>query len=213
MGTAGHRSPGSGRAAGGGYGLWGSDLTCTEYQVSICAKDSSGPYDYAMVSRLVALAKATGLDYAVDVYPHYSSDIVSCHMAGGERRPGGPHRPRRSRLSRHGADALGRNGNTIALAAARIWSASNRRGMARRKGVQAVCPSGQSLPSADSFGPAGLDSGAPVGGGASRGDDDLGRSTIALAAAIWSASNKRRNGRGGDSRNTAPFACKELKVI
>lgn len=41
-------------------GCVGSDLTCTEYQVSICAKDSSGPYDYDMVSRLVALAKERG---------------------------------------------------------------------------------------------------------------------------------------------------------
>ena len=34
-------------------GCVGLDLTCTEYQVSICAKDSGGPYDYGMVTRLV----------------------------------------------------------------------------------------------------------------------------------------------------------------
>ena len=39
-------------------GCVGKDLTCTEYQASICAKDSAGPYDYKMVSRLVELAKA-----------------------------------------------------------------------------------------------------------------------------------------------------------
>ena len=63
-------------------GCVGLDLTCTEEQVSICAKDSSGPYDYDMVSRLVALAKEGGVDYAVDVYPHYSSDVSVAWKAG-----------------------------------------------------------------------------------------------------------------------------------
>lgn len=67
-------------------GCVGSDLTCTEYQVSICAKDSSGPYDYDMVSRLVALAKERGLDYAVDVYPHYSSDVSVTWRAGSDAK-------------------------------------------------------------------------------------------------------------------------------
>ena len=69
-------------------GCVGSDLTCTEYQVSICAKDSSGPYDYDMVSRLVALAKERGLDYAVDVYPHYSSDVDVTLRSGFDIRHG-----------------------------------------------------------------------------------------------------------------------------
>ena len=30
-------------------GCIGEDLSCSEYDVSICAKDSSGPYDYNMV--------------------------------------------------------------------------------------------------------------------------------------------------------------------
>ena len=64
----------------------GLDLTCTEHQVSICAKDSAGPYDYDMVSRLVALAKEHGLDYAVDVYPHYSSDVAVSWKAGSDAK-------------------------------------------------------------------------------------------------------------------------------
>lgn len=67
-------------------GCVGADLTCTEYQVSICAKDSSGPFDYEMVSRLVALSKAHGVDYAVDVYPHYSSDVAVSWKAGSDAK-------------------------------------------------------------------------------------------------------------------------------
>ena len=48
-------------------GCIGEDLGCTEYQVSICAKDNGGPYDYDMVSRLVKLAKEHQVDYSVDI--------------------------------------------------------------------------------------------------------------------------------------------------
>ena len=63
-------------------GCIGEDLGCTEYDVSICAKDSSGPYDYEMTSKLVRLAKAHEIDFAVDIYPMYSSD-VSAALRGG----------------------------------------------------------------------------------------------------------------------------------
>ena len=67
-------------------GCVGLDLTCTEYQVSICAKDSGGPYDYGMTTRLVNLARDNGLDYAVDIYPHYSSDATVAWGAGADVR-------------------------------------------------------------------------------------------------------------------------------
>lgn len=63
-------------------GCIGLDLKCTEKQVSICAKDSSGPYDYDMVTTLVKLAKENNIDYAIDVYPMYSSD-GSAALRGG----------------------------------------------------------------------------------------------------------------------------------
>lgn len=63
-------------------GCIGAELSCTEEQVSICAKDSAGPYDYELVSRLVKLAREGGVDYAVDVYPHYSSDVAVAWKAG-----------------------------------------------------------------------------------------------------------------------------------
>ena len=63
-------------------GCIGSDLACTEYDVSICAKDSHGPYDYELTSRLIALAKDNNLSMAVDVYPYYGSDVGAMWTAG-----------------------------------------------------------------------------------------------------------------------------------
>ncbi len=57
-------------------GCVGDGLSCTEHEVSICAADSSGPYDYDINCALVAAAKKHALGYAVDVYPHYSSDCT-----------------------------------------------------------------------------------------------------------------------------------------
>ena len=68
-------------------GCIGSDLACTEYDVSICAKDSSGPYDYNMVSSLVDIAKENNLSYAIDIYPMYGSD-VSAALRGGNNIKG-----------------------------------------------------------------------------------------------------------------------------
>ena len=69
-------------------GCVGDGLGCKETQVSICAKDSAGPYHYDVVTALVNAAKAANLDYAVDVYPHYSSDGDAALRAGYEFRHG-----------------------------------------------------------------------------------------------------------------------------
>jgi len=69
-------------------GCVGEGLSCTERQVSICAKDSAGPYSYDVVGKLIAAAKATGADYAVDVYPFYSSDVDVTLSAGYDIRHG-----------------------------------------------------------------------------------------------------------------------------
>lgn len=68
-------------------GCIGEDLTCTEYDVSICAKDSSGPYDYDFTSKLIELSKSCHLNYAVDIYPFYGSDI-SAALRGGNNIKG-----------------------------------------------------------------------------------------------------------------------------
>ena len=69
-------------------GCVGDGLQCTERQVSICAKDSAGPYSYEVVGKLIDAAKRTGADYAVDVYPLYSSDVDVTLGAGFDIRHG-----------------------------------------------------------------------------------------------------------------------------
>jgi len=69
-------------------GCIGDDLSCTERMVSVCCKDSSGPYDYGITSRLIALARQHGLAYAADIYPMYGSD-VSAALRGGQDLKGG----------------------------------------------------------------------------------------------------------------------------
>ena len=97
-------------------GCVGLDMSCTEQQVSICAKDSGGPYDYGMVSRLVELSQQHGVDYAIDVYPYYSSDATVAWRAGRDVRAAligpGVH-------ASHGMERTHRDGllNTLKLAA------------------------------------------------------------------------------------------------
>ena len=69
-------------------GCVGEGLTCTEKQVSICAKDSGGPYNYAIVQGLIAAAKNSGADYAVDIYPHYGSDVEATLRSGMDLKHG-----------------------------------------------------------------------------------------------------------------------------
>lgn len=69
-------------------GCVGSDLGCTERMVSICAKDSGGPYNYDLITALSSLAKEKKLDYAIDIYPHYGSDVETTLRAGYDIRHG-----------------------------------------------------------------------------------------------------------------------------
>lgn len=69
-------------------GCVGADLGCTERMVSICAKDSGGPYNYDLITELVNIAKEKGLGYAIDVYPHYGSDVEATLRAGYDIRHG-----------------------------------------------------------------------------------------------------------------------------
>lgn len=45
-----------------------------EFTVSLCAKDSSGPYDVSLRRELTAVAGEKKIPYKVDIYPHYGSD-------------------------------------------------------------------------------------------------------------------------------------------
>lgn len=69
-------------------GCVGDGLDCTEHMVSICAKDSGGPYNYEVTTNLIKAAKRKELDYAVDIYPYYGSDADAALSAGHEVKHG-----------------------------------------------------------------------------------------------------------------------------
>ena len=63
-------------------GAIGDGQATDEYCVSICAKDSSGPYHLGLRKHLVKLAEENALTYKVDIYPYYSSDASAAIHAG-----------------------------------------------------------------------------------------------------------------------------------
>ena len=63
-------------------GCVGETMTCTEKQVSICAKDAGGPYNYEVTTALLKAAIDNNIDYAIDVYHAYTSD-VDCALKSG----------------------------------------------------------------------------------------------------------------------------------
>ena len=69
-------------------GCVGDGLSCTEKQVSICVKDSGGPYSYEVVGKLLDAAKKAEVDYAADVYPMYGSDVEATLRSGHDIRHG-----------------------------------------------------------------------------------------------------------------------------
>lgn len=69
-------------------GCVGDGLACKENMVSICAKDSHGPYNFDVVNRLIEIAKRHELNYAVDIYPRYGSDADAALDAGYDVRHG-----------------------------------------------------------------------------------------------------------------------------
>jgi putative aminopeptidase FrvX len=95
-------------------GAVGDDLTTDEYKVSICAKDSGGPYDYDITTRLIKLAEKHKLEFAVDIYPYYGSDVEATLRAGFDLKHGliGP-----GVFASHGYERTHRKGveNTLKL--------------------------------------------------------------------------------------------------
>ncbi|QHE52962.1 M42 family metallopeptidase [Pontibacillus sp. HMF3514] len=65
-------------------GAIGDGQTTTEYVVSICAKDSSGPYHYLLRQHLVKLAQKESVDYEIDIYPYYGSDASAAIRSGAD---------------------------------------------------------------------------------------------------------------------------------
>lgn len=95
----------------------GEGQTSDEYSVTICAKDSSGPYDLELKNRLVALAKENNIDYRIDIYPYYGSDGSAALRAGYDFKVGliGPGVDASHSFERTHRDAIE---NTIKLALA-----------------------------------------------------------------------------------------------
>lgn len=92
----------------------GEGQTSDEFSVTICAKDSSGPYDYELRKRLVNLAKDQGLSYKIDIYPYYGSDGSAALRAGHDIKVGliGPGVDSSHSFERTHIEAIG---NTIHL--------------------------------------------------------------------------------------------------
>lgn len=59
-----------------------------EDKVSICVKDSSGPYDFNITSQLRKIAETNNLNYVTDIYPHYGSDGSAALAAGYDLKVG-----------------------------------------------------------------------------------------------------------------------------
>ncbi|HEY52962.1 MAG TPA: M42 family metallopeptidase [Caldilineae bacterium] len=55
-----------------------------EFHVTICAKDSGGPYHHGLTQRLRKLAQENGIPHKMDIYPYYGSDGEAFWRAGGD---------------------------------------------------------------------------------------------------------------------------------
>lgn len=48
--------------------------------------DSSTPYDLGMRNKLRKIAEEKNIDYKIDIYPHYGSDVTAALRAGHDIR-------------------------------------------------------------------------------------------------------------------------------
>ena len=67
-------------------GVLGEDCEGNEVSCSVCAKDSSGPYDFNFRKKLVEIAEKKKIPFRLDVYPHYGSDGSAALAAGNDFR-------------------------------------------------------------------------------------------------------------------------------
>lgn len=69
-------------------GVVGTGTQGDEHFVSICAKDSSGPYDYNLRRTLETICSEKKIPYKTDVFPYYGSDGSAALRAGYNIRVG-----------------------------------------------------------------------------------------------------------------------------
>ena len=67
-------------------GVVGNGVDGDEHHVLICAKDSSGLYNYDLTQQLMTLSKQPKIDYKTDIFPYYGSDGSAALRAGGDMR-------------------------------------------------------------------------------------------------------------------------------
>jgi len=65
-------------------GVLGPEQESDEYSVTICAKDSTGPFHPEMKDKLVNIAKINDIKFKIDIYPHYGSDAATMLRAGND---------------------------------------------------------------------------------------------------------------------------------
>ncbi|MBO0477667.1 M42 family metallopeptidase [Vagococcus sp. DIV0080] len=69
-------------------GAMGDDQQTDEYTVSICVKDSSGPYHLDLRNHFVKLCQEHNIPYQLDIYPFYGSDASAAMKAGADVKHG-----------------------------------------------------------------------------------------------------------------------------
>ena len=62
----------------------GAGQSSDEMNVTLCVKDSGGPYHYDLNNKLKGLAQEHGIPFKLDIYPYYGSDGEAYWRAGGD---------------------------------------------------------------------------------------------------------------------------------
>lgn len=65
-------------------GVVGSQVNGDEFSVSICIKDSSGPYNHSLTKDLEQVAKENNIKYKKDIFPYYGSDGSAALRSGAD---------------------------------------------------------------------------------------------------------------------------------
>ena len=66
----------------------GDGQSSDEFSVTICVKDSTGPYHFEMNNKLRRIAAEFDIAAKTDIYPYYGSDGSAYWRAGGDARVG-----------------------------------------------------------------------------------------------------------------------------
>jgi len=66
----------------------GEGQSSDEFSVTICVKDTTGPYHFLMNNKLRRLTETFNIQAKIDIYPYYGSDGSAYWQAGGPARVG-----------------------------------------------------------------------------------------------------------------------------